>query len=380
MEGVNLQRTGVYPTKAVHQLSSILWKSSKLFEINYATAITSEFDSSIVAADVGFSDPILANGLIYIRLTTSLTQNYIAAVDSNTGEGVWTFKLKQFLSAPTIAGDSVYVVADDGNFYILDALTGTEKWRYSSKGLKWNTYASPVVVNGMVYCVGMGGVLYEIDITKKDARVIFKSKENLTPFAINHDTIYVSGKGSVYSIDMKTGAQKWTFTVKGMPARPIVAQEMLFFRTEEGNLYGLDIKTGQQKWMIPIGGKIRPVFPVTSITVGTNLSFSNGMIFFAGAEKNSNLLFAIEAASGIQKWTLKVDAPCRSPIIADGVLYIGSLGTLYAVDIKTGVPKWKLEFKSDLKGKTVKNVVSSPAIWDAVIYLVSDDGAFYAVK
>ena len=114
--------------------------------------------------------------------------------------------------------------------------------------------------------------------------------------------------------------------------------------------------------------------------VGTKLAFDDGMVFFAGLDKKSDALFAIDATTGLQKWMLKVDAPCRSPVIAEGVLYLGSLGALYAVDIKTGVTKWKLRFQSDVKGRTVRNVASSPAVDNSVIYLVADDGVFYAVK
>src|SRR3569832_2277889 len=58
------------------------------------------------------------------------------------------------------------------------------------------------------------------------------------------------------------------------------------------------------------------------------------------------------------KWTFKTDGTIiGSPVIASGVVYIGSTdGNLYAVDQETGKQKWK--FKTFAK----RQVTSSPTI------------------
>lgn len=125
---------------------------------------------------------------------------------------------------------------------------------------------------------------------------------------------------------------------------------------------------------------MHPVFPVVSVKIGTSLAFYDGAIFFAGAEKGSDYLFAIDARDGQQRWKFKVEGPCRSPIVADGVIYIGSFGNLYAVDAKTGTQKWFLKTKGAFEGKQVKSVASSPAVADATLYFVTDEGFVYAAK
>ena len=381
MEGVNLQRTGVYRTKGVHQLNGLLWKSAKLFEINYAADLVPAFDGSLISVGLGFSEPILANGLIYFQLTTGQNLYYIGALDSHTGRGVWTFKVKDGLSAPAIAGDSLYVVAGDGNVYALNPQTGTEKWRFNSKDQKWDTTSSPAVVDGVIYFTSLSGDLYAVDVATKQAKWVFKAKGWLNSPSFSNDAVYIGGeKGILYAVDIKTGQEKWSFKAKGRLGVPMIANGMSYFRTGDGNLYGVDVKTGQQKWMTEIGGKVRPVFPVRSVQVGTALAFDNGTIFFAGTEKGSDYLFAIDAQSGQPKWKFKVAAPCRSPIIADGVIYLGSLGHLYAVDAKAGTQKWVLETKGEYKGKSVKNVASSPALVNGTAYFVTDEGFFYAMR
>jgi eukaryotic-like serine/threonine-protein kinase len=382
MAGVNLGRTGVYQAKGVHQVKGLLWKSNKLFEINYAGALTMNFDgSSGTVADLGFSEPVLGNGKIYFQLCVSLKQNFIIALDAKSGRGVWNFESKEALSAPAVVGDTIFVVGNDGNIYALDAGGGKEKWRFSSKGQQWYVNSAPAVADGAIYFTSLTGNLYAVDIATRETRWVFTSKGILTTPAFDKDAVYIGNeKGFLYSVDVKTGKEKWNFKAKGGPEAPVVADGAIYFRTKEGNLYCLDSKTGQQKWMSQVGGKSQPVFPITSVRVGTSLAFYDNIIYFAGVEKGGDHLFAIDAQTGQQIWKSKVAGPCRSPIIAEGLVYLGSLGIFYAIDAKSGTEKWSLEAKSEFKGKKVFNVASSPAVDEALVYFVTDEGFFYAVN
>ena len=127
MAGVNLRRSGVYQSKGVHQVKGLLWKSNRLFEINYDGAMTMNFDGvSGTLADLGFSEPVLGNELIYFQLCVSAKQNFIIALDAKSGRGVWKFESKEALSAPAVAGDTIFVVGSEGNMYALDASIGKE--------------------------------------------------------------------------------------------------------------------------------------------------------------------------------------------------------------------------------------------------------------
>ena len=62
-----------------------------------------------------------------------------------------------------------------------------------------------------------------------------------------------------------------------------------------------------------------------------------------------------------------------SPAVADGIVFFGSTDNyLYAVDIKTGREKWKF--------KTENRVLSSPAVADGVVFFGSTDNYFYALE
>jgi outer membrane protein assembly factor BamB len=380
MDGVNLQRTRVFRTKGVHQINGLVWKSPKLFEINYRLTLTPAFDGSMNYADIGFSEPVLTNGLIYFQLVVSLHQNYIVALDRNTGRNVWTFSLKDGLSAPAIAGNSIYVAALDGNLYALNAQTGTEEWTFNSKGQQWSISSSPAVVDGAVYFTSWSGSLYAVDISTKQPKWVFKADGRLTSPAFNGDVAYIgSDKGVLYAVDIKTGQEKWRFKAKAGLNTQTVADGTIYFRTRDGSLYGVDAKTGQQKWVAEVGGKVS-LFPFRVIAEKWPLAFYDGTIFFDGSEGGSEYLYAVDAQTGKQDWKFKVATSSRSPVVADGVVYLGSRGNLYAVDAKTGTQKWVLETKSEYQGRRVSNMASSPAIVDGTAYFVTDDGFFYAMR
>ncbi len=73
------------------------------------------------------------------------------------------------------------------------------------------------------------------------------------------------------------------------------------------------------------------------------------------------------------KWAFDAGSPIlSSPVIADGVVYIGSLsGHIHAIDQQTGQEKWK--FKSS------RSIASSPAIADRTLYFVSGAGSLVAL-
>ena len=72
---------------------------------------------------------------------------------SDTGDNVW---------APTVAGDTLYAVSDDGNIYAIDAATGDEQWRVATGG---PIDAGVTLAGDIVYTASHDENLYAIDTT-----------------------------------------------------------------------------------------------------------------------------------------------------------------------------------------------------------------------
>ena len=116
----------------------------------------------------------------------------------------------------------------------------------------------------------------------------------------------------------------------------------------------------------------------------------------------ASLLFP--AASAIAQWKIEFRESGSSPVIADGVLYVGSAdGAVYALDAGTGETKWRfktgeglpseapvitaggnpmaagLAAAEKLREKGISRVDMTPAIESGTVFIGSGDRSFYAI-
>lgn len=90
--------------------------------------------------------PAVVGNVIYV----SDLSGYLYALDRLTGNEIWNSRLDGYLfSSPTVGSDgTVYVGADDGNLYAINA-AGTQKWAYDTGGAVRSTPA--IASDGTVY-------------------------------------------------------------------------------------------------------------------------------------------------------------------------------------------------------------------------------------
>jgi outer membrane protein assembly factor BamB len=95
--------------------------------------------------------------------------------------------------------------------------------------------------------------------------------------------------------------------------------------------------------------------------------------FHGGANRAGVYAGAGPVSAPSVRWRYQAAGPIvGSPVVADGVVYVGSLsGHLYAIDTATGHEKWN--FKSRMP------IASTPTIEHGVVYFVSSAGALAAI-
>jgi outer membrane protein assembly factor BamB len=117
-----------------------------------------------------------------------------------------------------VANGVVYVAADNGNIYALNATTGTKLWSFTTGS---NVFSSPAVANGVVY-VG-------------------------------------SNDGNVYALNGATGTQLWSFTTGGtVGSSPAVVNGVVYVGSSDGNVYAFDLTGGQAAPARPIRSSLHP--------------------------------------------------------------------------------------------------------------------------
>jgi len=86
--------------------------------------------------------------------------------------------------------------------------------------------------------------------------------------------------------------------------------------------------------------------------------------------------------STVIDWKIKFDGSGSSPVIADGVLYVGSAdGAIFALDPGSGETKWRFQTGEGLSREQGmrRRVDMTPAVENGTVFVGSGDHSFYAI-
>ncbi len=177
---------------------------------------------------------------------------------------------------------------------------------------------------------------------------------------------------------------KWTFHTGGaVVSSPAISNGVVYVGSNDGRLYAIDEESGMQKWSFETGSRV-PSSPAVA----------DGVVFFGSYDGN---FYAVDAATGKLRWKFAdpgerrftathlhgslpageampdpFDVYLSSPAVWNGMVYFGSGdGNVYALEAGTGSLRWKFQ--------TGDVVHASPAIADGKLYIGSWDSYFYAL-
>ncbi|MCK5023058.1 MAG: PQQ-binding-like beta-propeller repeat protein [Candidatus Aenigmarchaeota archaeon] len=298
---------------------------SSEFETEMTDLVVEKPQFYSVSWDVGFGGSIsncgvIKNNIIYF----GACDEYIYAVDLNTGKGLWKYKASgRFVEArPSLYENNYYHGCYDGYMYKLDIREGKLVWK-------------------------------------------FKTGDRITSQAtLNNGILYFSSfDGNVYAIDDKTGKEVWRFkTGNWVGTGPLIYKSILYVGSGDGYLYALTMD-GKEKWRFKTGGAILHYRPAPH---------KDGIMYFPSSDRN---LYAVNMETGKEIWRFKTgDRTEVSPLIHEDVIYFGAHdNNFYALDAKTGKEIWRFR---------AKNFVGDihPIIHNNAIYFGSVDGNLYALS
>ena len=241
----------------------------------------------VKTSDAVYSSPVVKNGVVYF----GSNDTHLYAVDTASGDLRWRFETEDPVrSSPAVAGGVVYFGgSDDGHLYALNATNGELLWKYEAGPN--GSVSSPTVANGVVYF----------------------GPTQIWGFVF-------SDSYRMYALNASNGNLLWIHNPEDfVESSPAVAEDVVYFGSEDRQLYALDAVSGKLLWTYKTG----------------NASFT-------------------------------------SPAIAEGVVYVGSGDNhLYALDASIDELVWRYE--------TEDSVNSSPAVANGIVYFGSNDDHLYAV-
>jgi len=189
---------------------------------------------------------------------------FVAALDAATGAAVWTVRPGGALrGAPTVAGDSLYVISQDNQLYSLKTADGSTGWSSAAAleiaGVFGN--GSPAIARGTVIAGFSSGELnayrYEngrqvwqdaLSRTSISTAVAALSDIDADP-VIADGVVYALGQGGrMVALDMLSGQRIWELNMAGI-STPWVAGDWLFAVNDRAQLIAVQRMTGKVRWI-----------------------------------------------------------------------------------------------------------------------------------
>jgi outer membrane protein assembly factor BamB len=337
------------------------------------------------------SSPAVAGGLVYF----GSYDGSFYALDAQSGELAWRFdttgerrwqaanldgmtpagEVHQdpwdfFLSSPVFANGVVYFGTGEGMLYALDAETGVQRWAFATAD---TIHSSPAVADGMVYVGNMESRLYAVNAETSEARWHYQAGIDTNYYnqhglqsspAVANGRVYIGGRdGGLHVVDAHTGERVWKFDTNGswFLGSAAVASDHVYIGTSDTNmLRAIDTTTGDAVFGDALGGYIysSPALVGDTLYIGTC----------------AGVLFAVDAISGDIRWQFRTAASVEGRhgiLTPDGEL---DSAKLFAGEYTTQNAAAAVERFLDLGA-----FLSSPVVRDGVLYIGSADGHLYAL-
>ncbi len=368
-------RTGVYKTKGVLEQPEAKWVFNAFRSIRTSAVVVEDKvlfgnDDGIfyaLDAETGTTawsfeatrqirvSPLAANGVVYF----GDDNGYMSALNLEDGEVLWQTRVRGgFRSSPVIAGGTIYIGNDNGFVYANDGRTGLTRWEVKpTEGHIVRT--SPAAVEDNIYVVSTKSV----------------PRDNAAPRL----------SSTMLALDQDTGDEVWSYQLEGFTDLPVAVGGRAVFvatfewvgtgsriRLVDGRLYAIELSSGEPRWFIheeEIGTRTAP-------------ALTDELVLWV---LDDGRLLALDIMTGEVEWEYEAGSRVfSSPSVADGLVYFGTFGgKVVAVDLVTGQKRW--EFQTEVEGdfcdpNNCDRIINSPVISDGVLYIGNNAGYFYALE
>jgi outer membrane protein assembly factor BamB len=336
-----------------------------------------------------FSSPVVCNDTVYI----GSGNNRFYALKAATGETVWSVATSGAVHSSPAISDGLVCFGDcHGTFYALDAASGKERWtfhvegerRFGAKGLHgatprdkyfvddWDFFlSSPVVGGGLVYFGSGNGRVYALDLRTGAERWSFPTGEvvHCSP-ALADGNLYFGGwDGIFHCVDAATGVGKWQVQTGldpvnhnqvGFQSAPVVCGNVVYFGCRDSNVYALDALDGKIVWRKNNRGSWVVVSPV----------IRQDELYYTTSD--TARFIALDRRTGTELYSLPIQAwGFSSPVAAGDLVYFGVLnGDLVAVDTATKSVKW--EFQTEEARRDARGVLKADGALDVAKIFATD--------
>ncbi len=320
------------------------------------------------------SQPVVAGNLAVFAVA-----DRVIAVDTQTGANRWVYPASDPLGSQiktSLAYDQgrIYFGVNDGTLYCVSADDGHLLWSYTTQA---PIRSSPMVSDGTLYFGSDDNMVHCIDGASGEPKYAFRTRDDVTtPVAIQNNLIYfVSRDAHMYVANAGNGHIRYSyrFSVPTLNITPVLDKENVYL-TAGNLLLALNAKSGAQRWALS--------FPAE---FSAPPALHNKTLFLTLRTKK---LYAVTTA-GKQLWPGPADliyTTRATPLVAgSSVVAASDKGLVSAFDAETGIVKWRFVVTPNQSGEQKisaanNNINVSPVYANGTLYILADDGTLTAFR
>ncbi|MES2862113.1 MAG: PQQ-binding-like beta-propeller repeat protein [Pseudomonadota bacterium] len=277
----------------------------------------------------------------------------MSALDAATGAVLWTQAVDAPLhGAPTVAGQRVYVVDVDNQIIAFNTTTGLPDWSYRG-----------IVEPARILRASSPAVLGETVIAP------FSSGEVVALRASNGQPVW----NQVLSRTSRTSALS---EIRDIAGRPVISRGFVYAVSHSGVLQSMDIRSGAPKWSLPVAGVNAPlpagdvVYVVSKSGELTVVNRDSGAVYWT---KNLNEGRIRQEGGFLGFFDRTVRPEWSGPILASNrLILVNSDGEAVAFDPKTGVQTAALNLGAP--------AYIAPAAYNGALYVLTDNGDLVSIR
>ncbi|MFC5833162.1 PQQ-binding-like beta-propeller repeat protein [Nonomuraea insulae] len=208
---------------------------------------------------------------------------------------------------------------------------------------------TPLVDDGVVYFNSHDDRLYAFDAATGRPRRIIAADVSLE--AVADGLVYASGADNrLYAFDAATGRRRWSHQRTFSGSTVVMAGSVIAADSVE--VVALDAATGRPRWRLPqLGGD-------------TGLAVADNRLYAWGEDE----VVALDPESGDVLW--RRGARNARLVASGGALYVGDVGTAYALDPATGKARWTTPFRGP---------VTPVSVTPGTVYFTDEANRTYAL-
>ncbi|MCU4751322.1 PQQ-binding-like beta-propeller repeat protein [Halobacteria archaeon AArc-curdl1] len=311
-----------------------------------------------------FEAPLtVVNGRVYAGTTCT----HIHVIDSTSGEQAETIYTNATTSrAPSVVNDIVTFAPNNDDLkaydYQEEEIRSQRIWETDVGGSVTNRVSAPTVYQGTAYTTNHDGPPYfhAVDLWTGDVLWSYDEHELGEAPVVVDGMVYVSGRGGMLvALDADSGDEVWVFDIgETSESAPTVADGTVYVGSDDDHLYAVDASTGDEEWRFDAGG-----------AVTTTPTVADGVVYVGST---SDTLYAVDVSSGDELWRFDTEEWPRTPTVAGGAVFVSTQGAgLFALDTD-GNESWhfaETELDDDLFPR-----MTPPIVVDGVVYVATTDG------